>query len=135
MGGGGLVDGVEVQRSGRHVGQAPRRGTLGGDPDHLRHDVRHEDLAVGADALGRRQTEAAGATGELEDTLARPRSREVEHPQRHRIRRGVDVVRVLAPRARDRRPHLMDCHGSRCACPRHTDPFHYTVGRLTTVEG
>ena len=96
----------------RHVAQAQRRGARRGDRRHLgRRRRRATTSPPGADELGRREPDAARAAGQLEHALAGARAAPAPSicPVDRRAAR-VDVVGVLAPRRRPRRP---TCRASR----------------------
>lgn len=61
---------LEVEHLGADVGETARRGALLRDVDHVSHDIRDHNLAVGPDALGRGQSCATGAARQLEHPVA-----------------------------------------------------------------
>jgi hypothetical protein len=98
---------LEVEDASRDVVDPQRTRPLGGDRGHLGRDIRDHDLAR-RDQRRDGEADAAGPARELEDSVARLRSGQLDHPFRHRRSTLVDEGRVRGPAGRDARPHAAE---------------------------
>ena len=104
-----LLDALEVQLAGAHVGEPQGVGARRRDRRHLGGHIGQDDLAVRESTRSRRrQPHAPRPARQLEHALARSGHRQLEHLLRHLRAAGVDVVRVLCPRPGHSGPHAVE---------------------------
>ena len=105
------IDPLRVDRPEVHVLDPQLGGARTRLLDHLRHDVRADELAARLDELGRDEARVAGPGGELEHAVTRLGVDRIDEPGGHRcpvdahVREGPQpfcAASVSSPRARVR---------------------------------